>query len=461
MGASLRRVRTGRGGVAAGNPPHRPKGNRTGSCTLIAVQTVDTRWRDARRGFVLPAPGADRLLAMPRIMVFVVFAVAHFLSNFVRMANAVIADDLTLEFGMGPAELGWMTSLFFLAFAAAQLPFGWALDRFGARVVTPSLMLVAVAGALVFAAGQSIGALTVGRALMGLGTAGILMGGLKALSTWFDARRFALISGALVALGSSGGLMAATPLAWLSTTFGWRIVFVFGAGALAVAAALLLAFGRAGPSHAADTSDANDSGGFGVIFRTPAFWRMAGMAVATTGVVFAFQSLWAGPYLTQGVGLATLPTGNVLLAFGIGASLGYLLLGAMGERIGVARMILFAALAFIAVEIVLAFTPLPGGGRLAASFLMLGAAGSASGLVYSLARSTFPLALTGRAVTAINLFLFAGGFALQWGLGVWLDAGLGGFGSLFALTATLGVAAVLVFLPDALGASRRLLNRPA
>ncbi len=354
-----------------------------------------------------------------------------------------------------------MTSLFFLAFAAAQLPFGWAVDRYGARVVTPSLMLVAIVGASVFAAAQTVGMLTLGRALMGLGTAGILMGGLKALSTWFDARRFALVSGALVAVGSSGGLMAATPLAWLAATFGWRIVFVFGAAALAVAAGLLLTFGRANPHQVGAPSDEADDGGFGVIFRTPAFWRMAGMAVATTGVVFAFQSLWAGPYLTQGIGLATLPAGNVLLAFGIGVSLGYLLLGALGERLGVARTILAATITFVAVELVLAFTPLPGAGRLAASFFILGAAGSASGLVYSLARSSFPLALTGRAVTAINLILFLGGFLLQWGLGVWLDAGLGGYGTLFALTATLGVAAILTFLPDAFRASRRILHRPA
>lgn len=255
--------------------------------------------------------------------------------------------------------------------------------------------------------------------------------------------------------------MAATPLAWLAGTFGWRIVFMAGAAALTVAAALLLAFGRARSHPVESASEASSDGGFAVIFRTPAFWRMAGMAVATTGVVFAFQSLWAGPYLTQGIGLATLPAGNVLLAFGVGVSVGYLLLGALGERLGVARTILAATIAFVAIELVLAFTPVPGAGRLAASFFVLGAAGSASGLVYSLARSSFPLALTGRAVTAINLMLFLGGFALQWGLGVWLDAGLGSYGSLFALTATLGVAAIVTFLPDVFSASRRMLHRPA
>jgi len=48
----------------------------------------------------------------------------------------------------------------------------------------------------------------------------------------------------------------------------------------------------------------------------------------------------------------------------------------------------------------------------------------------------------------VNLFMFTGGFGLQWGLGLWLDAGFGGHGSLFALTAAVGIVAVAAFLPE-------------
>lgn len=56
--------------------------------------------------------------------VFFLFALGYFLSYFYRSANAVLAKDLSQELGLGPAELGFMTSLFYLAFAAAQLPLG-------------------------------------------------------------------------------------------------------------------------------------------------------------------------------------------------------------------------------------------------------------------------------------------------------------------------------------------------
>jgi predicted MFS family arabinose efflux permease len=384
---------------------------------------------------------------MSRLAVFAVFAAAHFLSNFVRSANAVIAGDLSRDVGLGPADLGLMTSLYFLAFAAAQLPLGAALDRYGARIVTPALMAAAVGGSLAFAFGRDVFTLGVGRALMGVGTAGILMGGLKALSGWFEVRRFAAVSGAMVAIGSSGSLVASTPLAWLAQTVGWRAVFVGSAVAFALAAAAVALWGRAAPGTTADAT-ATGGPGFGAVFRSPRFWRMAVLATATTGATFAFQSLWAGPYLAQGIGLDTFATGNVLLAFGAGISVGYLLLGAVGERLGVARTLVGAAVAFAALQAILATVPEPGAGRLTAVFALLGTSGAASALLFALARGAFPLALTGRAVTAVNLFMFAGGFALQWGMGVWLDAGWGGHGSLFALSGALAAAATLAFLPE-------------
>lgn len=377
------------------------------------------------------------------------FAIAHLLSNFLRSANAVIAGDLSRDVGLGATDLGWTTSLYFLAFAAAQLPLGAALDRYGGRRVTPLLMAVAVLGALVFAAARDVATLALGRALLGLGTAGILMGGLKALAGWYRPARFATVSGALVAFGSTGSLLASTPLAWASQAFGWRAVFVAAALAVAASAAAVAAWGRAAPgSHAGRR--AADGDGFRTIFASASFWRAAGLAVVTTGVVFALQSLWAGPYLSDGVGLSRLSTGNVLAAFGVGVSLGYLTLGAVAERIGTARALAIVTAVFVACQALLATLPPAGAGLLTAAFAVLGVSGASSALLFARMRATFAPSLTGRAVTALNLFMFAGGFALQSGLGIWLDAGPGGHGSLFAVTAVLGGIAWLAFLPDVL-----------
>ena len=78
--------------------------------------------------------------------IFAVWLFAYLLSYFYRSANAVIASDLRADVGLSNEQLGFMTSLFYLAFAVTQLPLGAALDRWGSRTVTSSLMLVGAFG---------------------------------------------------------------------------------------------------------------------------------------------------------------------------------------------------------------------------------------------------------------------------------------------------------------------------
>ena len=137
-----------------------------------------------------------------RWSIFAAFTTAYFLSQFFRRPNAVIAPTLVDELAFSAAELGLMTSLFFATFAITQFPLGIALDRWGARWVTSGLMSIAVLGSLIFAFGSSFIALALGRILLGIGLAGILMGGLKALSEWFPQERFASVAGLLSGIGA-------------------------------------------------------------------------------------------------------------------------------------------------------------------------------------------------------------------------------------------------------------------
>ena len=386
--------------------------------------------------------------------VFVVFAAAHFLSYFFRSANAVIADDLTAGMGLSAAQLGLMSSLFFGFFALAQLPFGSALDRYGARKTTSVLMLAGVAGALVFAAAPNVAWLSVGRALLGLGTAGILMGGLKALSQTTTPRRFAAVSGMLTATGSSGALVATAPLALLNRAVGWRAIFAGGAALLLLCAVAIAAVVRT-PRSA--TPPRASPGGFGEIFGNAAFWRLAFMGFAVMGTTFAYQSLWAGPYLTEAAGLGAALAGNVLLWLGIGLVLGFFVSGWLAQRFGTARVVALGTLLTVLVQATLALVAgtLAAPAALAALLFLLAASGSFALLLYAQANELFPARLTGRAVTAINLFMFLGGFVLQWGIGNVVNAlapaggsaSAGAFAAALALSATLCAAALLVYLP--------------
>jgi len=400
-----------------------------------------------------------------RVALFLVFLLAYFLSYFFRSTNAVIAEDLTRDLGLTAQQLGFMTSLFFVAFAAAQLPLGSALDRFGARFTTPVLMLSGVLGSILFAAASSFTVLALGRALIGLGMAGVLMGSFKAFSVAFSARRFAAVSGMFVGLGSLGALAAATPLAWLNTQIGWRNVFWLGAGVILASTVMIMLFGRvaradsqrAAPRRGSPPAENARDAGARAIFTNLTFWRIAAINFAVAGSMFAYQGLWAGPYLSDALLIGELEVGNLLLAMGVGVTIGYFVGGWLADRIGVPTTLALGAGVIGLVQLLLAFFH-PGWPRSALGILFacFGFFGSFNVLSFAHVRMVFPLNMTGRAVTALNIFGIGGSALLQWGLGILIGLfpltvasrhPAAAYRTAFLLTAGLCALALLFYLP--------------
>ena len=351
-----------------------------------------------------------------RLRVFVIFAAAYFLSYFYRSANAVIAPNLAHEMALSAADLGLMTSLFYATFAAIQIPLGLGLDRYGPRFVTPGLMLVSVVGSLIFAGAQGFAALALGRALIGLGMAGILMGALKAFSQWFPSSRYSTVSGLFIGIGSAGALVAATPLAWMNQTVGWRLVFVVGAGVILIAAAAIVVGTRNTPPGVVWPGRRADLRRLREVFVDKRFWRISLLVFFTNGALLAFQGLWAGPYVNDVLGVDELTRGNMLLLLSLGATTGFLISGFLADRIGLAQVVVVGAAVFVGCLAVLAFhpplvlTPIV--------FAVLGLAGGFSIMLLAQPRLVFALDITGQATTATNLFAIGGTFLLQWWMGL-------------------------------------------
>ncbi len=146
------------------------------------------------------------------IKVFLPFAAGYYLSYLLRTVNAVIAPELARELALGAAELGLLTSAYLLTFAAFQIPLGLLLDRYGPRRVEGGLLLVAAAGTLLFAFGNSATELAVARGLIGLGVSSCLMAAFKGFAQNFPAERQASLTGAIMASGGLGAVTASLPL---------------------------------------------------------------------------------------------------------------------------------------------------------------------------------------------------------------------------------------------------------
>ena len=99
------------------------------------------------------------------VCVFLPFVAAYYLSFLFRTINATVAGALTAEFGLSAGDLGLLTSVYYLTFAAAQLPIGILLDRYGPGQIQSAVMVAAALGAALFAVSDNFWLLLGGRAL--------------------------------------------------------------------------------------------------------------------------------------------------------------------------------------------------------------------------------------------------------------------------------------------------------
>ena len=392
----------------------------------------------------------------PIVFVFLPFAAGYYLSYLFRTINALISGRLVKDIGFDASQLGLMTSVYFLAFALVQLPVGVLLDRYGPRRVQFGLLLVAAAGAAQFALADQLATLAVGRALIGIGVAGSLIAGLKAIVIWFPKDRVPLANGCFVMLGALGAVTATAPAEWLLSWIGWRGLFEILAVATAGVAAAIFAFV---PEQAPNLSSVGNrhSISLKVIYGDPRFWRLAPLSTTCIGTAWALQGLWAAPWLADVEGLNRPEIVSHLFAMALALSAGALLLGVGADRLrthGVRpeTILCFVAILFVAAEFILIL------GLWSSSYgpwIVIAGVGAATVLSYSILAEYFPKEIAGQANAALNMFHIGGAFVIQGAIGLVINHWISHHGhyptiaykTAFALVVVFQIVGIAWFLP--------------
>lgn len=364
------------------------------------------------------------------LRIFLPFSLGYFLSYLFRSINAVVGPRLVEEFALAPEALGFLTSAYFLTFAAAQLPLGIALDRLGPRRTEAFLLLFAAGGALLFAYAGDTRELILARALIGLGVSACLMASFKAFVLWFPAERLPFLNGCVLAVGGLGAIMATAPVELALGLTGWRTIFLVLAGVTLAAAALLFLAVPEKQRDAPRESWGRTLKGLGGVFASPLFWRIGPAVLTGSAAAQAFSGLWAGPWLRDVGGFDAGTTSTLLMVMAAAMSAGFLLLGAALQRaMRRGRDPLKAATLALVVFLVAQVGLVANATSLAWPLMaVLGFFSTATMLLYSALVPAFPLSLSGRVSTAMNLLTFAGAFLGQWlaGLLIGLYGGEGG-----------------------------------
>ena len=380
-------------------------------------------------------------------------AFAYMLSQFYRSFLAVLTPALEADLGATKADLSIASGAWFFTFALMQFVVGVSLDRYGPRKTAAVILAIGGGGgAFLFALAQTPFTVTVAMALMGIGCSPVLMASVFIFAREFPPARMAMLTSWMVAFGSAGNVIGASPLANAAEMFGWReVMATLGIVTLLVALALLL-FVR-DPARHEETGTSSGFGGYLALLRIRQLWFILPLLgigyVAPAGI----RGLWAGPYLAEVYGADMLTIGRVTLFMAIAMVAGSFLYGPLDTFFRTRKWVaMVGGVLALAVIVALAVRPAPGIEWATIAFMLIGLLGGSYGLLMAHGGAFVPRHLTGRGVTLLNFFAIGLAGIMQFAIGGlfagWVVPGdpAAAYGTLFVFYAVLLAVALVIYL---------------
>lgn len=337
------------------------------------------------------------------------------------------------RFGASPSVLSTFVVLQVIVYAAAQVPAGVLLDRYGSRVLI-------VAGAGLMAAGQLALALTTSlplaigaRAVVGLGDAVTFISVLRLVPHWFAPRRVPLLTQLTGICGQLGQVLSAVPFLALLTGTTWATAYVSVAAFGALAMVLALAIVKDTPHGrvvATETMSVRAT-----LASVKTVWLRPGTRLGffthmgSQFSVTAFALMWGVPYLTVAQGQSTAVTGALLTVSVVAAISAGIVIGIFTGRYPHRRSRIVLAIIFsnaVAWTVVLA---LPGRAPLwllLVLIVVISVGGPGSMVGFDFARTFNPSATLGTAQGMVNMGGFIASLLVMQAMGVILGA-MGGY----------------------------------
>ena len=359
------------------------------------------------------------------IVVFIAFAATYSLSALVRAIIATLSPVLSQEFALQSRDLGLLAGGYFLGFAATQLPLGTWLDKHGPKRVIACFLVLAVLGCLVFSVASSFTGLLLGRVLIGMGVSACLMAPLTGFRRWLAGPTLLRANSWMLMSGSLGMLASTLPVQWLLPLVGWRPLF-WALAALVLLAIAVIAW--AVPAWQRDSEPADGQAtartSYAEVWRSRYFQKMSPLAFFNYGGLVAVQTLWAGPWMIKVCGYTPLEAATGLFYINAVMLVTFWGWGLLNPRLAKAgwhtdRLMTWGVPVSLAVLAINIYSGPRTGWVGWAAFCMASTVISLSQPAVGL---SFKPALAGRALSAFNLVIFAGVFAVQWGIGLLVDA---------------------------------------
>jgi len=253
-----------------------------------------------------------------------------------RGALSVASKPLQHDFGVGPAEFGWLSAAFFGVYAIVQLPVGYVLDRYGVTLVSRIGALLWSLAAAATALAPGYAAIVGARLFLGLAEAPSFPADAKATGYWFPRGERSFATSLFDAAAKLSSAIGVPFTAFLLVTLSWRGMFWTTAALSLIFFVLFYVFYR-NPSEDKRLPRAEyeyiKAGGaepelvdgrrprganYAYLLRRRKVWGLT-LGFAAYGYLFGFMITWLPGYLESTFHVNILTAGTyIFFAWGIG-----------------------------------------------------------------------------------------------------------------------------------------------
>ncbi|HZA08801.1 MFS transporter [Mycobacterium sp.] len=354
---------------------------------------------------------------------------AYILAVLDRTTLGVSGLEAAHRFDASPGVLSSFVVLQVIVYAAAQVPVGVLLDRFGSKALIASGAVLMAAGQMTLALTESLPAAIAARAIVGLGDAVTFISVLRLVPHWFPPRRVPLVTQLTGICGQLGQVLSAVPFLALLVGSGWTTAYVAVAALGLLCVVLILAVVQDTPPHVHLPREKLAVHTTLTSVRT--VWLRPGTRLGffthmgTQFSVTVFALMWGVPYLTVAQGVSTSIAGTLLSISVVAAISAGIVVGVFTGRYPRRRSRLVLAIiasnaAVWAVVLALPFrSPL---WLLLLLVIVISVGGPGSMVGFDFARTFNPRATLGTAQGMVNMGGFIASLLVMQSMGVILDA---------------------------------------
>ncbi|SEH72636.1 Sugar phosphate permease [Mycolicibacterium rutilum] len=346
-----------------------------------------------------------------------------------RTTLGVSGLEAAERFHASPSVLSTFVVLQVIVYAAAQVPAGLLLDRFGSKTLILAGGALMASGQFALAFTESLPTAIGARAVLGLGDAFTFISVLRLVPHWFQPRQVPLVTQLTGICGQLGQVLSAIPFFALLGALGWSTAYVSVAALGVLSMLLTLVLVKNTPNGNAVEAETISVGE--TLRSVKTVWLRPGTRLGffthmgTQFSVTAFALMWGVPYLTRAQGLSAGLAGTLLTVSVVAAISAGVLIGIFTGRRPHRRSRLVLAIIGSNALVWTVVLALPGRAPLwllVVLIVVISVGGPGSMVGFDFARTFNPSATLGTASGLVNMGGFIASLLVMQAMGVILDA---------------------------------------